>query len=148
MTRVLEINFSSSDPDFAALFANTMAREYIAQSVELRSANADDTNAWLSQNVDDLKLKLEKAETRLQAYAKSTNLIYTSNRESVAEQKLKQLQDELSKAQADRVVKQSRFELTTNAPSNRFRTKSATRTFAICRPRSRNCAVRPRTWGQ
>jgi capsular exopolysaccharide synthesis family protein len=65
--------------------------------------------------MEDLKIKLEKAEDQLTGYARSTNLIFTSEKENVSEQKLQQLQDELGRAQADRVTKQSRYELASTA---------------------------------
>ena len=41
----------------------------------------------------------------------TSGLLFTSEKDNVAEEKLRQLQEELSKAQADRVAIQSRYEL-------------------------------------
>ena len=59
---------------------------------------------------EDVRMKLETSEERLQAYASAAGLLFTSEKDNIAEDKLRQLQQELSKAQADRVVKQSQYE--------------------------------------
>ena len=56
-------------------------------------------------------MKLEKSEERLQRYARQSGLLFTDEKDSVAEQRLAQLQAELSRAQGERISKQSRFEL-------------------------------------
>ena len=66
--------------------------------------------------MEDVRIKLEKSEDELQSYAQASGLLFTSEKDNVAEEKLRQLQEELSKAQADRVAKQSKYELASTAP--------------------------------
>ena len=66
--------------------------------------------------MEDVRIKLEKSEDELQSYAQASGLVFTSEKDNVAEEKLRQLQEELSKAQADRVDKQSKYELASTAP--------------------------------
>ncbi len=47
----------------------------------------------------------------------ASGLLFTSEKDNVAEEKLRQLQEELSKAQADRVASQSRYELVVHSGS-------------------------------
>ena len=54
------------------------------------------TGQWLTRAQEELKLKLEASEQRLQEYARSSGLLFTGEDRSVAEEKLRQLQDELS----------------------------------------------------
>ena len=65
--------------------------------------------------MEDVRIKLEKSEEQLQGYARTAGLLFTSEKDNVAEEKLRQLQEELSKAQADRVTEQSKYELATTA---------------------------------
>jgi capsular exopolysaccharide synthesis family protein len=44
--------------------------------------------------------------------------MFTSDKRAVAEERLRQLQDELSRAQADRITKQSRYEMTARGPAD------------------------------
>ena len=60
------------------------------------------------------------SEDELQRYAKAANLQFTGDQgnQSVSDQKLEQLQKELSTAQEDRIAKQSRYELAEHAPTD------------------------------
>jgi polysaccharide biosynthesis transport protein len=112
--RVIEIHCESVDANLAAVFLNTMAEEYIEQAIERRWQAAQHTGQWLERQLDEIKIKLEKSEDRLQGYATSQNLVFTGDKDktNVADEKLSALQRELSAAQADRILKQARNELT------------------------------------
>ncbi len=108
--------YDSEDPKFAALFANTLVSEFIEQSQEMRWKSSQRTGEWLTGHLSELKDKLEKDEANLQAYARSSGLTMTE-KENVTEGRLKELQDELDKAQADRVDKQAKFEEAKSKPA-------------------------------
>jgi uncharacterized protein involved in exopolysaccharide biosynthesis len=46
----------------------------------------------------------------MQEYARTSGLSFTSEKENLAESRLKELQDDLSKAQADRIANQAKLE--------------------------------------
>jgi capsular exopolysaccharide synthesis family protein len=114
-TRIIEITVDSADPKIACGFANVLASQFIEQSIESRWSMTQRTGDWLARELEGMRLKLEHSEDALQAYARKNGLLYTAEKQSVSEQKLYQLQSELSKAEADRVAKQSRFEMTRTA---------------------------------
>jgi capsular exopolysaccharide synthesis family protein len=71
--------------------------------------------------LQDVKAKLEKSEDALQRYARASNLTFLSSLsggDTTSEERLKQLQLELSKAEADRVERQSKYEQATKAPAD------------------------------
>src|SRR5262249_45007308 len=74
------------------------------------------TGEWLTRQMEDIKIKLEKSEDALQRYAQTSGLMFTGEKSNVAEEKLRQSQEELSKAQSDRVSKQSAFEMAASSP--------------------------------
>ncbi|MBV8811430.1 MAG: polysaccharide biosynthesis tyrosine autokinase [Acidobacteriaceae bacterium] len=110
-TRVIEVSFDSNDPTRAARFANALTAEFIDQSLEARWEMNRKTSEWLVSQLDDLRGKLRRSEDALQTYARQNGLIFTPDKESVSEEKLRQLQTELSRAQADLAEKQSRSEI-------------------------------------
>jgi capsular exopolysaccharide synthesis family protein len=116
-TRLIEILYESPDPRFAANFVNTLAQEFIESSVEARWKLGQHTSEWLSRQLDDMRIKLEKSDDGLQAYARRTGLIFTSEKNDISEDKLRQLQEALLRAQTDRINKQSRWELTQTKPA-------------------------------
>ncbi len=110
-TRLIEVLYESTDPEFAAEFVNTLAGEFMMQNLEGRAQTSKYTGDWLTAEMQELKIKLEKSEQELQNYARAAGLLFTAEKDNVADDKLKQLQQELLRAQTDRVTKQSRYEL-------------------------------------
>jgi capsular exopolysaccharide synthesis family protein len=114
-TRLVEILYDSKDPQLAADFVNTLTTEFIQQNLEARWKTTQQTGEWLTRQMEDVRIKLEKSEDELQSYAHASGLLFTSEKDNIAEEKLRQLQEELSKAQADRVGAQSKYELASTA---------------------------------
>ena len=115
-SRIVEVLFDSTDPQLAADFVNALAEEYIQQNVEVRWRATQRTGDWLGQQLDDLKAKLTESEERLQSYAQASDLVFTGERDNAAATTLRQIQEELSRAYADRVSRQSRYEMAAQAP--------------------------------
>ena len=117
-TRIIEVGFESHDPRIAAAVANALAEEYIAQNLEKRLSATQFTAKWLAGQLDELKRNLDEAERQLEHYLISHDLLYPSeaDKESVAEARLRQLQDALTKAQETRIAEQSRAELIAKIP--------------------------------
>ncbi len=114
-TRVIELSVDSADPRLATDFVNTLAQEFIEQNIEARWQSTQKTSDWLSRELNDTRAKLEHSEDALQAYARSSGLIFTDETTNVSTEKLQQIQQELSGATAERIAKQSRFELGRNS---------------------------------
>jgi len=114
--RIVEITCDSTQPQVAASFANTLTREFIEQNLEARWKSTEYTGEWLTRQLQDIKIKLEKADEELNAYAKSAGLTFTDEKTSVEEDKLRSLQKDLLEAQSDRVSKQSRYEMASTSP--------------------------------
>jgi capsular exopolysaccharide synthesis family protein len=112
-SRVIEVQSDSGDAQLTAVYLNTLAKEYIDQSIERRWQSAQHTGEWLGRQLDEIKIKLEKSEDQLQNYATAMNLVFTGDKErtNVADERLSEVQKELSSAQADRIAKQARYEL-------------------------------------
>ena len=65
-TRVIEITVDSTRPGVAATFANTLANEFIEQNIETRWQSSMRTGEWLSRQLDEMRVKIEISEGRLQ----------------------------------------------------------------------------------
>jgi succinoglycan biosynthesis transport protein ExoP len=116
-TRILEVSYQSTDPKIASEFANTLVSEFIDQNVEARWQTSQRTSSWLTQQLDELRSNLQRSDDSLQAYARKEGLIYTGDKENVSTEKLRQLQTQVSQAQADRVLKEARFKIaSSNSP--------------------------------
>ncbi len=116
-TRIAEIYYEDRDPQVAADFANTLVSEFISQSRETRWDATQATAEWLTGHLNTLKQNLETSENQLQNYARSSGLVITTETGNVADQKLSQVQEELSKAQATLIDKQANFEIARDNPA-------------------------------
>jgi len=115
-TRILEISADSTNPRIAADFANTLVSEFIDQNMEARGQAIQKTSLWLTRQLEEMRVKLERSEDQLQAYAKSSGLMFTADKNTVSEERLRQYQQALSTTQADRATKQARYEMAKNNP--------------------------------
>lgn len=114
-SRLIEVSFASNNPQLAAQIANALASTYIAQNLEARWDASQKASDWLSQQLEGLKAKLEKSEDEVQKYASSNGLLFLETdkgtTENIVVQRLRELQQQLTQAQADRIEKEARFRL-------------------------------------
>lgn len=114
--RIVDITCDSTQPAVAAAFANTLTREFIEQNLEARWKSTEYTGEWLTRQLQDIKIKLEKADEELNAYARTSGLTFTDEKTSASDEKLRDLQKQVLQAQADRVNKQAKYEMAKNSP--------------------------------
>jgi capsular exopolysaccharide synthesis family protein len=118
MTRLVEINCDSSDPRLAAEFCNTLASEFVSQDLEVRFDSAQQTSAWLGKQLTEVREKLEQSEQKLTAFAQANSLpVEDEKGASVAQDRLRLLQGEITQAQADRVARESQYRMVNTSPS-------------------------------
>jgi len=117
-SHLLEVVYESPDPQGAANFANTLVSEFIELSQEERWKAAQGTAEWLTSHLDQMKAQLEQSEAQLQDYARTSGLSVTSEKDNLEEDRLKALQDDLSKAQAERIASQAKLEEAKNKPTD------------------------------
>lgn len=112
-SRLVQVSFESQDPALSAKIVNTLASNYTDENLELRWQATQRASGWLSQQLDGLKGKLEKSEDQLQNYAQQNGLLFLENQtgtpENIVDERLRQLQDELTKSQADLFQKEALY---------------------------------------
>lgn len=119
LTRLVEVTCDSWDAKFAADFCNALTSEFQQQDREIRWADAQKTSEWLSRQLADVREQLTVSEKKLQnAQDRGGFLLGGLQNGSVGEQRLRELQSELLKAQADRVSKQAQYEISRSAPAD------------------------------
>ena len=117
-THILEATTESSDRRLAADFLNTLAAEFIRESMEARWNATEKTGEWLRKEIEGARARLRSAEDDLQAYARQSGLIFSDDNSNVATEKLQNMQQVLLAATSDRIAKQSRFELLKASPAD------------------------------
>jgi polysaccharide biosynthesis transport protein len=117
LNNLVEITYNADDPHVAAAFVNTLADEYEQENLESRWQMAQHAGDWMTRHLADLRAKLEASEAALQNYSRSNGLMFVAddNKDSVARERLRQIQEALSHAQSERMQKQAQMEIATSA---------------------------------
>ncbi|MDQ2695648.1 MAG: polysaccharide biosynthesis tyrosine autokinase [Pseudomonadota bacterium] len=102
---MVELHLEGPDPAKASEIINEVANLYVRQNVERKSAEAEQTLAFLEQQLPALREKLETAEAALNAYRLEQGSVDLTKETQVVLEKIVQLEAELIK------LKQSREEL-------------------------------------
>lgn len=106
-TRLVEIIYSSPDPAYAALAANTVAREYVQQNLDSKLQNTNSTLDWLKGELDKQRQKVEAAERATANYQEGQNAMSLDDRQNIVIDRLKSLNDAVTKAKTTRLQKEA-----------------------------------------
>jgi polysaccharide biosynthesis transport protein len=120
LTRVIQLTYDDTDPVAAANFTNALVAEYIDTSIERRWDATRKTEQWLSTYLAPLKENLELSGRQLESFAQDSGLTGTSDNDTPAQAKLRDLQAELTKTHAERISKQALYETVANGPRERI----------------------------
>ncbi|HEX4135836.1 MAG TPA: polysaccharide biosynthesis tyrosine autokinase [Bryobacteraceae bacterium] len=115
LTRVIDVVVDQENPRAAADLANALSRQYMQRNVEARSAITAKTAELLNQQLADMRARLEESDDALQDYARRNDLVITGDKQNISDQKLREIETELSRAESDRAAKQSHWEIEQNA---------------------------------
>jgi len=114
-SRLVQISFESENRELAANIVNALTAAYIEQNLEQRWEATQKAAEWISQQLQSLKVKLEKSEDDLREYAQANGLLFLESEpgkpENIINGRLRQLQEELTRAQAERYQKESLYRL-------------------------------------
>jgi polysaccharide biosynthesis transport protein len=109
--RIVELVDDSTDPNRAAAIVNGVTSTFIQQDLDSRWQAANSTNSWLTKQLDELSAKLRTSEAQLEAFTRQSNLLIDGGDAGpVADGFVRNLQGELARAQADRVLKEAAYE--------------------------------------
>lgn len=97
-TMTFLITVKSEDPEKAALIADTIAEQYVQRQIDLKRGATVDAIDWLSDQVADLKLALDKSENAVKQFKTDTPLT-TPEVLSGLERQLKSIRDRIKETQ-------------------------------------------------
>jgi capsular exopolysaccharide synthesis family protein len=109
-SRLVDIVFEARDPELAAKVANTMARIYATQNVELRVNPFEETADLFNVRLEEQRRRVEESELALQQYLDKNDVATADSRQSIVTQKLTAATAALTEATAERMRRQVRYE--------------------------------------
>lgn len=108
-TRLVEVVYSSTDPEYAAKAANTLAREYVQQNLDLKLANTNNTVDWLKDEIEKQRNKVEQAERAMANYQEGQNAMSLDDRQNIVVARLNALNEAVTRAKTTRLQKESLY---------------------------------------
>lgn len=115
-SRIVDINFTSTDRQISAQVANAFATEFIQSNLQRRFDSSSYARTFVQEQLNEARARLEQSEQALNDYARSASLIRTRDNSdegnesnSITTASLLQLNEAANSAQAQRVVAESRW---------------------------------------
>src|SRR4029077_12931595 len=109
-TQVVEIRFRSIERAIATGAPNSIIDEYIQRNFETRVDSSKQVSQWLAKQMEDVRTNTTKAQQKLAEFQKENNFLGDES-DNIVTDRLKQLNEELTQAEGDRIVKEGRNRL-------------------------------------
>jgi polysaccharide biosynthesis transport protein len=110
-THMVEVSFESPDPELAARVANVLVKDYVEYNFHKKYDATRQVSQWMEQQLDELKAKVESSQQALVDYERANAIVNVDDKQNVAEERLADLNKDLTAAENDRAAKQSLFNL-------------------------------------
>jgi len=102
-SHLIEVSFSSHDPQLAQAVTNTLVTQFIDQNFRHRYAATMQASEWLSTQLNDLREKVQEANLSVAKYQKQFGLVETDEHDVPLAQLMNEVNHQLSDAQANRI---------------------------------------------
>src|SRR3977135_4121367 len=99
-SRVVVIEFQSSDSELAARVANSIAEGYLVLQQGARQEQAKSAGQWLSGEIDSLRKKVAEGESRVEDFRSKSSLFVGTNNTTLSNQQMGELNTQLNNARA------------------------------------------------
>lgn len=108
-TRLVDIKVQDPDPQLAADVANGIAKAYARYNLESKLLSTREALVWLSENMNELKAKVQDSEVALQKYREKAGIVGMEQQRNITGQKMMDLNRAFLEAQAQRLAVESRL---------------------------------------
>ncbi len=119
-SRVVEINYTSTDPQLAAKLVNILCQQYIEYNFQAKFDATSRATDFLQKQLVDLKAKVEKSDNDLIDYARTHSITTVGEKEDVVTQTLGDINAKLTEAKAARMEKESVYSTLSQATPENF----------------------------
>ncbi len=110
-SRLMDVSFESTNPQLAAQIVNAHIKNFIEQNFQSRYDATTRASTWLTDQLNELKIRVEKSEDARIAYERQNQIwAVDGDKQNVTTQRLGDLNKQLTEAQSERMRKQSLYE--------------------------------------
>jgi len=110
-TRLVEVKFEAQDPQLAAQVVNTHLQNYIEQNFRSKYDATTQASKWLSSELEELRIKVEKSEDARIAYERQNQIWQIDEKQDITTQKLSDLSKAVTDAQTVLAAKEALYRM-------------------------------------
>ena len=119
-SRLVDVLFTSTEPEFAAKAVNTLVDEYVDQNLEVKLQSTQNMLGWLENELNSQRQKVQESDRQLADYRAREDAMSLDDKNNIVQSRLNSLNDALVRARTNRIEKESLY--------NQVKTQSATAT--------------------
>jgi polysaccharide biosynthesis transport protein len=110
-SRLIEVRFEAEDPQLAAQVVNAHLQNYIEQNFRSKYDATTQASNWLSSELEELRIKVEKSEDARLAYERENQIWQIDEKQDITTQKLADLSKAVTEAQTGLAEKEALYKM-------------------------------------
>lgn len=132
-TDIVVITFRAKDPQLAAAAVNVIVAQFRERSLRSSYESASQVSDWLSKQLEDLKKKARSSQEQLATLERTSGLLGQDDTDNIVFAKLKQLDEQLTEQESDRIVKEARYRIAASGDPELLATSAPDTTLQVLR---------------
>ena len=113
-SRLLDVNFESTDPRLAAVIVNAHITSYMERNLRSNYEATTHASTWLTDQLSELKVRVQRSEDARITYERQNQIWTLDDKQNITTQRLAEANRQLSEAQNERLRKESLYEFATS----------------------------------
>jgi succinoglycan biosynthesis transport protein ExoP len=109
-SRLMDVNFESTDPQLASRIVNAHIATYMEQNIRSKYEATNQASVWLTDQLSDMKIRVQKSEDARIAYERQNQIWTLDDKQNITTQRLVDINKELTDAQNERMKKESLYQ--------------------------------------
>src|SRR5262245_859561 len=110
-SRVISVEFSSADPELAALAANAVAQAYLELQQSAKQDQTRMASQWLGSEIETLRKRVAEAEAKVEDFRARSNLFVGTNNTTLSSQQLGELNTQLGLARSQKADAEAKAQM-------------------------------------
>lgn len=113
-SQLIEVTFEAGDPQLAAKIVNAHLQNYIEQNFRSKYDATTQASNWLSSELEELRIKVEKSEDARIAYERENQIWQIDEKEDISTQRLADLSKAVTEGQTAMAEKEALYRMATS----------------------------------
>jgi succinoglycan biosynthesis transport protein ExoP len=113
-SRLIQVGFEAEDPQLAAAVVNAHLQNFVEQNFRSKYDATTQASNWLSAELEELRIKVEKSEDARIAYERQNQIWQIDEKQDITTQKLADLSKAVTDAQTDAAQKEALYRMATS----------------------------------